>query len=61
VSLRAAISKRPWLMVIGAFALLITAWTFLIVIAVKNRPQEAANPLNPDAVVVPQKGESHGQ
>jgi hypothetical protein len=61
MSISSVISKRPWLMVIGAFVILITAWTFLIVIAVKNRPQEAANPLNPDAVVVPQKGENHGQ
>jgi hypothetical protein len=29
----------PWLFVIGAFALLLTAWTSLILIAVKHTPE----------------------
>ena len=31
--------KRPWLWIIVAFLLLIGAWTGLIMIAVKNKPQ----------------------
>ena len=31
--------KRPWLWIIVAFVLLIGAWTALIMIAVKNKPQ----------------------
>ena len=31
---------RPWLFVIGAFALLLAAWTSLIFIAVKHSPQQ---------------------
>jgi|AntRauTorcE11897_2_1112592.scaffolds.fasta_scaffold17096_2 hypothetical protein len=31
---------RPWLFVIGAFALLVTAWTSLIFIAVKHSPEK---------------------
>ena len=30
--------RSPWLFVVFAFVLLITAWTVLIVTAVKNRP-----------------------
>ena len=29
---------RPWLFVVGAFALLVAAWTSLIFIAVKHSP-----------------------
>lgn len=29
---------RPWLFVIGAFAMLVTAWTSLIFIALKHAP-----------------------
>ena len=32
-------SFRPWLFVIGAFALLLAAWTSLIFIAVKHTPE----------------------
>ena len=31
--------KRPWLLFVLMFLLLITAWTILIVIAVRNRPE----------------------
>ena len=31
--------KRPWLIVVAAFALLISAWSSLIVIAVRNQPE----------------------
>lgn len=31
--------KRPWLFVIGAFVLLIAAWTSLIFVAAKFSPQ----------------------
>jgi hypothetical protein len=31
--------KRPWLIVVFAFALLIAAWSVLIYIAVKNTPE----------------------
>jgi len=30
---------RPWLFVVGAFALLVAAWTSLIFIAVKHSPE----------------------
>lgn len=54
--------KRPWLFVVAAFVLLITAWTVLITIAVKNRPEDVANPLQPDtAPVVQQKGNPDGR
>lgn len=33
-------ARRPWLWVVIIFLLLIAAWTFLIVTAVKNRPQK---------------------
>jgi hypothetical protein len=43
------LKKRPWLLVIMAFVLLIGAWTAFIMIAVKNQPtpvplEEAATP-----------------
>lgn len=54
--------KRPWLFVVAAFVLLITAWTILITIAVKNRPDEVANPLQPgQKTAVQEKGESNGR
>jgi hypothetical protein len=54
--------KRPWLLVVAAFILLIAAWTVLITIAVKNRPDDVANPLKPDAApVVQQKGDADGR
>ncbi len=39
--------KRPWIWVIVAFLLLIGAWTTLILIALKNQPQniELAPPI----------------
>lgn len=54
--------KRPWLFVVAAFVLLITAWTILITIAVNNRPADAPNPLNsgPDPSAVKQ-GETDGR
>lgn len=54
--------KRPWLFVVAAFVLLIIAWTVLITIAVKNRPADAPNPLQPSpAPAVPQEGGSDGR
>ncbi len=32
--------RHPWLLVFAAFALLITAWTALITIAVEHAPQQ---------------------
>lgn len=34
------IDRHPWFPFVLAFALLISAWTSMIVIAVKNRPEE---------------------
>ena len=34
------IHRHPWLLVVLAFALLLSAWTSLIVIAVKNQPEK---------------------
>ena len=54
--------KRPWLFVVAAFVLLIIAWTVLITIAVKNRPEDVANPLQPGlAPAEPGKGGSDGR
>lgn len=54
--------KRPWLFVVAAFVLLITAWTVLITIAVKNRPADAPNPLKPAPVSAEeQQGGSDGR
>lgn len=32
------LNQRPWLFIVFAFVLLMSAWTSLIVVAVKNRP-----------------------
>lgn len=32
------LKKRPWLLVIAAFVILISMWTAFIVLAVKNQP-----------------------
>lgn len=32
--------KRPWLFVIGAFLILITAWSILFVLAYQNQPEQ---------------------
>jgi hypothetical protein len=54
--------KRPWLFVVAAFVLLIIAWTVLITIAVKNRPEDVANPLQPEPKSAMQnKGDSDGR
>ncbi len=34
------IHKRPWVLIVAAFLMLIGAWSSLIVIAVKNQPQK---------------------
>lgn len=33
------LARRPWLFVVLAFIILIAAWTFLIVIAHRNKPE----------------------
>ena len=33
------IKKRPWLLIVAAFLILISAWTALITIAVRNQPK----------------------
>lgn len=33
------LSKRPWLLIVLAFALLIGGWVFLLKLAAENRPQ----------------------
>ena len=38
------IVKRPWLLIVLAFLLLIGAWTALISIAVKHAPQQIEAP-----------------
>ena len=54
--------KRPWLFVVAAFVLLIIAWTILITIAVKNRPDDVANPLQPEpTAAVQEKGGADGR
>lgn len=44
-SIRKTISDKPWLLIVGAFVLLICMWTALIVVAVRHRPQPI--PLSP--------------
>lgn len=39
-SLTAFISRHPWLYVVFAFLLLLTAWSALISVAVKYSPQQ---------------------
>lgn len=39
-NMKKAIARKPWLLVVAAFVLLISAWTVLICVAVKNRPEE---------------------
>lgn len=41
------ILRRPWLLVVLAFLLLITAWSALITIAVKHAPEKIEAPANP--------------
>lgn len=36
--MKEAILKRPWLVIVAVFIVLIGAWTALIVVAVKNEP-----------------------
>lgn len=38
------IAKRPWLLIILAFLLLIGAWTAMITIAVRHSPQSVEAP-----------------
>lgn len=48
--------KRPWLLVIVAFLLLITGWTALIKIAVTNQPERIpldTGPEKPGSLPVP--------
>jgi len=34
------LKKRPWLLVVLAFVVLISVWTAFIMLAVKNQPQK---------------------
>ena len=34
------LNRHPWLLVLLAFAVLLTAWTSLIVVAVKHQPEK---------------------
>jgi hypothetical protein len=40
------LTKRPWLLIVMAFLLLIGAWTTLILVATRNPPEEV--PLESD-------------
>lgn len=44
------LKKRPWLLIVAAFLILIGAWTILITIAVRNQPQ--AVPFEPQTTQV---------
>lgn len=44
------ICKRPWLLIVFWFLLFMAAWSSLIVVAVKNRPQAVEMPPRPEAV-----------
>lgn len=37
--MKTIVSRHPWLLVVLAFALLLSAWTSLIIVAVKNQPE----------------------
>ncbi|HSJ03294.1 MAG TPA: hypothetical protein VK956_12610 [Verrucomicrobium sp.] len=39
ISIRKTISAKPWLLVVAVFVGLIVMWTGLIIIAVRNTPQ----------------------
>ena len=43
------LKKRPWLWVVFAFVLLLAAWSSLIVIALKHRPQAVEIHPSPEA------------
>ena len=36
--------SRPWLFIVFAFVFLITAWSILVVVAVRNRPESIEVP-----------------
>jgi hypothetical protein len=38
------IQKRPWLLIVFAFVLLISAWSSLIMVAAKHRPESIELP-----------------